>query len=142
MRPLPSHADVHLSLPARAENVAVVRHVMGAFADAFDYPSETMEDVRLAVTEACTNVVRHAYDADHADGTLDVHVRPSPERLEVTVADHGRGIAPSADRDGPGFGLPMLATLADTLEIDRTVHAGSRVAMSFKRRRDAPVRAA
>lgn len=133
MRPLPRTADVHLSLPARAENVAVVRHVMGAFGDAFDYPSDTMEDVRLAVTEACTNVVRHAYEGD--EGLIDVHVRPTPERLEVTVADTGRGIAASTDREGPGFGLPMIATLADTLEIDRTVHAGSRIAMSFNRDR-------
>lgn len=129
MRPSPDHADVHLSVPARPENVAVVRHVMGAFADAFDIPSETMEDVRLAVTEACTNVVRHAYD--HAEGKIDVHVRPLPDRLEVTVADTGRGIAPSTDRDGPGFGLPMIATLADAVEIDRTTQTGSRVAMSF-----------
>ena len=132
-------ADVHLSLPARPENVAVVRHVMGAFADAFDYPSETMEDVRLAVTEACTNVVRHAYEG--TEGLIDVSVRPMPDRLEVVVADTGRGIAASTDREGPGFGLPMLATLADTLEIDRTVHAGSRVAMTFNRDR-IPVRAA
>lgn len=139
MRPPPSHADVHLSLPARAENVAVVRHVMGAFADAFDIPADTMEDVRLAVTEACTNVVRHAYDDD--EGQIDVHVRPLADRLEVTVADTGRGIAASTDRAGPGFGLPMIATLADTLEIDRTVHAGSRVAMSFNHAR-VPLQAA
>jgi len=139
MRPPPSHADVHLSLPARPENVALVRHVMGAFGDAFQIPADTMDDVRLAVTEACTNVVRHAYD-DY-EGLIDVHVRPLSDRLEVTVADTGRGIAASTDREGPGFGLPMIATLADRLEIDRTVHAGSRVAMSFNRVR-VPLQAA
>jgi len=139
MRPPIRDAEVRLSLPARPENVAVVRHLMSAFADAFDYPAETMEDVRLAVTEACTNVVRHAYG--EVEGLIDVHVRPEPDRLEITIADTGRGIARSADREGPGYGLPMLAKLADTLEIDRTVHAGSRVAMSFNRER-APVRAA
>lgn len=132
-----NHADVCISLPARPENVAVVRHVIGAFGEAFSFPSERMDDVRLAVTEACTNVVRHAYD--HADGLLEVEVRPLPDRIEITVADSGRGIAPSTDRDGPGFGLPMIATLADLVQIDRTVHAGSRVAMTFNR---APVPAA
>jgi anti-sigma regulatory factor (Ser/Thr protein kinase) len=125
------HPDVRLSLPARPENVAVVRHVMGAFGAALSIPRTTMDDVCLAVTEACTNVVRHAYD--HEDGLLEVQVRPLPDRLEVTVADVGRGIAPSKDREGPGFGLPMITTLADSVEIDRTVHAGSRVAMSFNR---------
>ena len=117
----------------------MVRHVMGAFADAFDIPHDTMADVRLAVTEACTNVVRHAYG--EREGAIDVHVRPLPDRLEVTVADTGRGIAPSTDHAGPGYGLPMIATLADRLEIDRTVHAGSRIAMSFNHAR-VPVQAA
>ncbi|HEX8103512.1 MAG TPA: ATP-binding protein [Solirubrobacteraceae bacterium] len=124
-------ADVHLSLPARAENVAVVRHVMGAFGEALALPRRRLEDVRLAVTEACTNVVRHAYD--EPDGLMEITVHPREDRLEVVVADHGRGIGPSVDRAGPGLGLPMMATLCDELEIDRTVDSGSRVAMSFSR---------
>lgn len=133
MAPTPTQmrAAVHLSLPAVPENVAVVRHMMLAFSDILDLPSRVVEDVRLAVTEACTNVVRHAYDDDQ--GLMEILVQPHPDRLDVAVADSGRGMGPSADRDGPGFGLPMMATLADSLEIDRTAESGSRVAMSFKR---------
>ncbi len=127
----PPASDVHLSLPARPENVAVVRHVMGAFGDVLDLSERTLADIRLAVTEACTNVVRHAYDED--GGHMDIEIRPSADRLEIIVADSGRGIAPSTDRHGPGLGLPMIGHLADSVEIDRTVHAGSRVAMSFRR---------
>lgn len=123
---------VHLSLPAVPENVAVVRHVMLAFGDTLDLPGRVIEDVRLAVTEACTNVVRHAYDKDD-EGVMEIHIQPYPDRLDIAVADSGRGIGLSADRDGPGFGLPMMATLADRLEIDRTTESGSRVAMSFSR---------
>ena len=63
----PSHGatgtstDVKLTLPARPENVSVIRHVLGAFAEALRLPDDLVEDLRLAVTEACTNVVRHAY---------------------------------------------------------------------------------
>ena len=131
----PTHADaaadVQLRLAARPENVAVVRHVMGAFGDVLDLPPATLRDVRLAVTEAVTNVVRHAYD--HEDGEVEVSVRPRPGRLEIDVADWGRGIAPSADRAGPGLGMPMMATLADELEVDRSAHGGSRIAMRFDR---------
>jgi anti-sigma regulatory factor (Ser/Thr protein kinase) len=129
MRTLDATTDVHLSLPARAENVAVVRHVMGAFGEVADLPHERMDDVRLAVTEACTNVVRHAYDGP--GGIIDVLVRPTESRLEVMVSDTGRGIGPSVDRSGPGLGLPMIAALADELSIDRSGDAGSTVAMSF-----------
>ncbi len=125
----PLSSDVHLSLPARPENVALVRHVMGAFGDTLALPEKLLADIRLAVTEACTNVVRHAYDED--GGVMQVEVRPYDDRLEIVIADSGRGIATSTDRRGPGLGLPMIAQLADGVDIDRTVHAGSRVTMSF-----------
>jgi anti-sigma regulatory factor (Ser/Thr protein kinase) len=126
----PRSSDVRLTLPARPENVAVVRHVLGAFTEALRLPLDVVEDVRLAVTEACTNVVRHAYDGSEF-GQLDVVIRPEGELLEVFVTDDGRGIGPSPDTAGPGLGLPLIAALADSLEIQHAPHAGSRLAMSF-----------
>jgi anti-sigma regulatory factor (Ser/Thr protein kinase) len=123
-------ADVRLTLPARPENVAVIRHVLGAFADAMCLPPAMIEDVRLAVTEACTNVVRHAYAPGEA-GAVEVLIRPAGEALHVEVVDRGRGIAASRDTAGPGLGLPLIAAVADEVEIEQTVGAGSRVAMSF-----------
>jgi len=129
-------SDIRLTLPARAENVALVRHVLGALGEALDLPPAVTDDMRLAVTEACTNVVRHAYSGD--DGTIDVVVRPTGRELEVVVADAGRGIGPSPDTAGPGLGLPLIAALADSLEIERSASAGSRLVMSFVRTRTAP----
>ena len=129
-------SDIRLTLPARPENVGVVRHVLGALAEALDLPRAVTEDMRLAVTEACTNVVRHAY-AD-GDGAIDVIVRPKGGELEVVVEDAGRGIGPSPDTAGPGLGLPLIAALADSLEIERTATAGSRLVMSFLRARETP----
>jgi serine/threonine-protein kinase RsbW len=127
----PRDTDIRLTLPARPENVAVVRHVLGAFAEALRLPPELIEDMRLAVTEACTNVVRHAYD-DRGDGPLEVVIRPAGDQLEVIVSDHGAGMGPSADLAGPGLGLPMIAALADTLALEHAPGRGSRVAMSFR----------
>jgi serine/threonine-protein kinase RsbW len=129
-------SDIRLTLPARPENVAVVRHVLGALAEALDLPRAVTEDIRLAVTEACTNVVRHAYAGD--SGAIDVAVRPKGAELEVTVADAGRGIGPSPDTGGPGLGLPLIAALSDSLEIEGSKGAGSRLIMSFLRTRDTP----
>ena len=125
--------EVRLTLPARPENVAVIRHVLGAFAEALRLPDATVEDVRLAVTEACTNVVRHAYGRGHT-GAVEVMMRPDRDSLHVAVIDHGRGIAPSPDTRGPGLGLPLIAAITDTLEIERGPQPGSCVAMSFARR--------
>jgi serine/threonine-protein kinase RsbW len=123
-------SGVRLSLPARPENVAVVRQVLGAFAEALQLPDELVEDIRLAITEACTNVVRHAYH-DGEDGPIDVVIRPGDDRLDLVVSDRGRGIGPSPDVTGPGLGLPLIAALTDSLEIQRGSRRGSRLAMSF-----------
>jgi serine/threonine-protein kinase RsbW len=122
--------DVRLTLPARPENVAVIRHVLGAFAEALQLPANLVEDMRLAVTEAATNVVRHAYHDGEA-GPIDVVVRPNGDRLDLIVADRGHGIGPSPDVAGPGLGLPLIAALADSVEIQHGRTRGSRLAMSF-----------
>ena len=126
-------SDVRLTLPARPENVAVVRHVLGAFAEALQLPDPVIEDMRLAVTEACTNVVRHAY-ADGEPGPVEILIRPVGETLQVVVSDQGRGLGPSDDTSGPGLGLPLIAALAHSLEIEPAPPSGSRLRMSFLRR--------
>ena len=128
-----SRSDVRLTLPARPENVAVVRHVLGAFAEALELPADLVADMRLAVTEACTNIVRHAYH-DGQPGPIDVVIRPNGDHLDLIVSDQGAGIGPSPDLAGPGLGLPLIAALAHALEIERAPRSGSRLRMSFLRR--------
>ena len=125
--------DVKLTLPARPENVAVVRHVLGAFAESMRLPDELIEDLRLAVTEACTNVVRHAYPEGNP-GAVEISIEPREERVKIVVADTGRGIGASSDTSGPGLGLPLIAAIADTVDLQSAPGAGSRMAMTFRRR--------
>jgi anti-sigma regulatory factor (Ser/Thr protein kinase) len=123
-------SDVRLTLPARPENVAVIRHVLGAFAEALQLPADVVEDMRLAVTEACTNVVRHAYHEGDA-GPIDVVIRPDGEHLDLIVSDRGHGMGASPDIRGPGLGLPLIAALADEVDLRHEPQRGSRLAMSF-----------
>jgi anti-sigma regulatory factor (Ser/Thr protein kinase) len=129
-------ADIRLTLPARPENVAVVRHVLGALGEAIGLDDPVVSDIQLAVTEACTNVVRHAYA--HGEGTIDVVVRPRGDTVEVVVSDEGRGLGPSPDIAGPGLGMPLIAALADSVEVQRDRKRGSRLAMRFARSRTSP----
>ena len=126
--------DVKLTLPARPENVSVIRHVLGAFAEALRLPDDLVEDLRLAVTEACTNVVRHAYPPDFP-GPVEITIVPSEDHVSVVVADFGRGIGTSSDTTGPGLGLPLIAAIADEVELLPVPGGGSRVAMTFARHR-------
>jgi serine/threonine-protein kinase RsbW len=125
--------DVRLTLPAKPENVAVVRHVLGAFAQSLRLSDELVEDLRLAVTEACTNVVRHAYP-EGEPGAVEISIQPRAEDVRVVVADWGRGVGPSPDTAGPGLGLPLIAAIADTVDLQSAPGGGSRVSMTFARR--------
>jgi serine/threonine-protein kinase RsbW/stage II sporulation protein AB (anti-sigma F factor) len=91
-------------------------------------------DVDLAVTEAATNVVVHAYrDRAAADGpgVLHLTVRLEDGFLHVSVADDGVGLSPRRDSPGLGFGLGLIAKAADELEIEQ-ISPGTRLTMRFK----------
>jgi len=122
--------DIELLLPARAENIAVVRHALGALGDAFAIDGQTLADIRLAVTEACTNVVVHAYPAD-VEGPLEMDASVQWPSLVVVVRDRGGGISPRASSPGLGLGLPLIASLADSVELRRGGGDGTAVRMVF-----------
>src|SRR4051794_36772224 len=127
-------SPVRLALPAHARNIAVVRRALEAIAEELALPRRLVEDLRLAVTEACTNVVRHAYCDGQADdpSALRVALLPDEQRMRVIVEDRGRGLELSPDLRGPGLGLPLIAALTSELEVTHGSDGrGSRVAMSF-----------
>ena len=122
--------DLVLSLPARAENVAVVRHAFGGLGEALSMPEQLLSDIKLAVTEACTNVVIHAY-AD-AEGPMEIRAALGDSGLSIVVRDEGRGVVPRADSPGLGLGLPLIATLTETLELGTGQDDATEVRMTFR----------
>lgn len=124
-------ADVRLALPARPQNVAVVRQALAGMADALDVDVALAADMKIAVTEACTNAVLHAYDT--GDGPLEVDMRVEGPRLTISVRDRGPGFKPlpaSQDEAPLGFGLALIASLADAFAIQGGA-AGTEVLMTF-----------
>ena len=122
--------DLVLTLPARAENVAVVRHAFGGLGDALDIDDQVLADVKLAVTEACTNVVVHAYP--DGEGPMEIAATIRDGRLAIAVRDDGRGMLPRPDSPGLGLGLPLIATLSETLELGRGSDDRTEVRMTFR----------
>ena len=127
---LPNNPDLSLTLPARAENVAVVRHAIGGLGEALDIADQTLSDVKLAVTEACTNAVVHAYP--DSEGPIEVAVYLGDDQLMLVVRDEGRGIVPRTDSPGLGLGLPLIATLAEALELGTDDENRTEVRMTFR----------
>jgi anti-sigma regulatory factor (Ser/Thr protein kinase) len=129
--------EVLLVMPARPEGVGVVRQALAGVADALDFDASVLADMKMAVTEACTNVVVHAYEDE---GMLEVEMLAGEDGLTIVVRDHGLGIQPRPAREGApalGLGLPLIAALSDAFELRGSAGTGTEVRMTFAYAREA-----
>jgi serine/threonine-protein kinase RsbW len=127
--------SLDLDLPAVPASCPQARY---AVRDALATVAVEIAAVDLAVSEAVTNVVVHAYrDRGPADapGRIRIAVRIEADAAWVVVADEGIGMAPRADSPGLGMGLSLIASVSDALEIEQR-HDGTRVHMRFVLRAD------
>ena len=123
--------ELRLTLPATAENVIVVRQAVAGVGEALDLSGSRIADLKTVVSEACNNVVLHAYEGE--PGPLEVIAEPRSGELEVQVSDQGKGFRPRAN-DGDsslGLGLPLIAALSDSFEISGGAGHGSRTTIRF-----------
>ena len=105
--------------PAVARSVPELRQAVVDFACEHGVAEPGLSGVRLAVSEAVTNAVVHAF-RERPEGTVTVSVSlREPEWLELRVTDDGSGMAPRGDSPGLGLGLPLMRHLADQFEIRR-----------------------
>jgi serine/threonine-protein kinase RsbW len=124
-------AAVRLRMPAMPDAVGVARQALTGVCEVLGFDARATGDVRLAVSEACTNVVTHAY-RDHAEpGELEVAVILGERELTVIVRDRGSGIAPRVEGGGLGLGLPLIAALTRRAEIGDQQGGGTEVTMTF-----------
>jgi anti-sigma regulatory factor (Ser/Thr protein kinase) len=123
-------SGLQMTLPARAENVAVVRHALAGLADRIGMDEPGIADLKTVVTEACMNVVVHAYPDDRP-GPLEVEAIPEDDGLTVVVRDYGMGIQPRPDVDRPSLriGLTLIAALSASFEIKGGVDRGTEIRM-------------
>jgi len=123
--------ELTLTLPATAENVIVVRQAVAGVGEAVELPATRLADLKTVVSEACNNVVLHAYEDE--PGPLEVTATPRSGELEIQVADRGRGFQPRATEaeESLGLGLPLIAALSDSFEISGGAGQGSRTTIRF-----------
>ena len=127
----PGKPGLLFSLPAIAENVAIVRHAVGGLAETLGMDPIAVADLKTIVTEACTNVALHAYHDDDDVGTLEVEVVPDDAGITVAVRDQGSGIRPRADLEESRLrlGLPLIAALSTSFAISGGIGRGTEVVM-------------
>lgn len=113
--------SVRLSIPAKPEYITLGRLALTGLARLRPFSEETLSDLKLALTEACSNSVRHAYD--EGEGNVDILYELHPDRLVIEVVDYGAGFDPAAaETNGDpltegGLGIAIIRSVADEFEI-------------------------
>jgi len=127
--------SIRLTIPARPEYITLGRLALTGIARLRAEPlsQEVLGDLKLALTEACTNSVRHAYDG--GDGTVEIVYELHSDRLVVEVADEGGGFDRSDTAKGAideeeelsegGLGIAIIEALSDEFEIRERDGGGS-----------------
>ena len=117
-------------LRAQPDQVCIIRAEVKAYAVA--HGAADPNAVALAVSEAVTNAVVHAYVDASEPGEIEVIAhRTGDDCLEILVCDEGRGMLPRHDSPGVGLGLPLVATLAESFEVQVRAGGGTQVRMEF-----------
>lgn len=133
--------EMRLEVLSRPENVALARVALAAFASQLDFTLADLEEIKVAVSEAVSNSVIHAYDGEA--GVIRVTGRLGDDTLEIVVEDWGRGIADVAQARQPswssvpdrmGLGFAFMESFMDGIEVSSEVGKGTTVRM-WKRRR-------
>jgi anti-sigma regulatory factor (Ser/Thr protein kinase) len=115
--------------PAVANSVPRAREALSSFARAAGATSDQLDSIRLAVSEAATNVVVHAYDDN--SGRIQLDAGLSAGELWVQIADDGLGMRPQVQSPGLGFGLSLISQVCDEFEIAKRSSGGLEVRMRF-----------
>jgi serine/threonine-protein kinase RsbW len=123
---------VRLTIPAKAEYITLARLALSGLSGLRRLSEEVVGDMKLAVTEACSNSVRHGYD--NGEGSVEVVYELLPDRLVVEVADDGPGFDAAGDRpmgddlaEG-GLGIAIIKAVSDEFEASKQADGhGSRL---------------
>jgi serine/threonine-protein kinase RsbW len=140
-------AVVELEIPARAEFVALARLVVSSFAStSFGLEDDRIDDLKIAVSEACTNAIE-AHDAAETDERVLIRCDENEGRLEVRIEDRGGGFDPETLPEHPpvtdptrlkferGLGIPLIRSLVDDLDITSSGE-GTQVRIVMRREDD------
>jgi serine/threonine-protein kinase RsbW len=129
---MPEPPNVSLTLSNQPDNVLLVRETLSGIAEAVGVDGVDLNDIRTAVTEACNNVVLHAYEGE--EGPLQIEAYLDTSTIEVVVRDYGTGIKPhirNGEEAALGIGLSIIQALAPRVEFKDVAGGGTEVRMEF-----------
>lgn len=130
--------EIKMEFTAISENVGITRVVAAAFAAQLDFTLATLEEIKVAISEAVSNAVIHGY-GNSGEGTVYMTLRLLDRAIEIIIADEGCGIADveqarqpafSSDPERMGLGFVFMESFMDQLEVWSELGKGTRVRMT------------
>lgn len=126
--------SLDLRLPVLPSSVTIGRRAAAQFAEETGCSGETLWQVRLAVSEALSNVVLHAHPPEEAPlAHLTLAARADEGQITISITDAGSGLQARSDSPGMGLGLSLIAKSCTELELDTAASGGTVVRMTFLR---------
>ncbi|MSR88586.1 MAG: hypothetical protein EXS67_02915 [Candidatus Margulisbacteria bacterium] len=136
---------VSITIPSSSEFVGVVRLALSGIATRMNFSVEEIEDIKIAISEACTNAVQHAYPQEV--GTIEITCLIHEDKLEIEVSDTGIGFHPqvlgspeqkekSEKKLGLGLGLTFIKNLMDDANVQSELGKGTTIRMAKRRPTD------
>jgi len=124
----------HLNTPSQTENLELIRNFVSKIAEKAGFEEAEINDIELAVDEACTNVVKHAYDKDNRRKDIDVVIEIRDDKFIVIVSDRGKGFNPHSVKEpdlskAGGLGIRLMKMLMDEVQFDIKPGVRTRVKM-------------
>ena len=129
-------STVRLRLESRPQTLTIVRGMLGGVAELLSIDPELLDDLKTSVSEACNNVVLHAYGGE--PGPMEVGLFVTDDRFSVRVSDEGVGMPapPPAGDVSQGIGLSVIRALTEDVQFSSAPGGGTEVLMDFSVRRD------
>lgn len=132
--------NIELNIPCLSEFVGIVRLAVSGIATRMNFSIEEIEDIKIAVSEACTNSVQYAYESDLASKRIFITCNIYDNKLEIIIKDEGKGFDVASiegrktmeiipDKLGLGLGITFIKSLMDEAYIDSIIGKGTTVRM-------------
>ena len=126
---------IKLCVPGKPEYVGTIRMAIAHIAANIGFDIEAIDDIKVAVSEACTNIIRHSHS--HSDFSYEVIIEREVKSLTVTVTDHGVGFETNeyiepvpGETRGSGMGIFIVRALMDEVDIQSEVGVGTNIRMT------------
>lgn len=128
---------LRIRLPAEPENISVVRQAAVAEAEKLGMRADRLADLKTAVSEACANVVLHAYADRQQPGPIEVEISAGDATVTTVIRDFGRGLRPAVSRrsESLGLGLSLIGALSTRFQLRSAHGRGTEITFEVPLRR-------